>query len=211
MPIKKTNYQNGKIYKIWSLQTDKIYIGSTCDTLSNRLYMHKKSYNAWKQCKTNNTSSYILFDDCGIDNCKIELIKYCPCNTKLELLKEEGELIRLHKDNIVNIKIEGRTKKEYQKDNKDKINEQKRQLYEANKDKIKEQNKQYYEVNKEQNKEQKKQYYEDNKDKIKEKQKEYYKTKQLPKIEKVHNPNILVEVEEIKAKLKELKLKNKLL
>ena len=41
------NYSNGKIYKITSNQTDKIYIGSTILSLEKRLVGHKtecKSY-----------------------------------------------------------------------------------------------------------------------------------------------------------------------
>ena len=33
-------YENGKIYKICSFKTDKIYIGSTCATLEKRLKEH---------------------------------------------------------------------------------------------------------------------------------------------------------------------------
>ena len=36
-------YQNGKIYKIWSMETDEIYVGSTCQPLHKRMYDHRKS------------------------------------------------------------------------------------------------------------------------------------------------------------------------
>ena len=46
------DYQNGKIYKIVSNQTDKIYIGSTaCPRLCTRLAQHKSNYNQWKRGK----------------------------------------------------------------------------------------------------------------------------------------------------------------
>ena len=38
------DYKNGKIYKIVSMSTNKIYIGSTCNLLSNRLSQHKTNY-----------------------------------------------------------------------------------------------------------------------------------------------------------------------
>ncbi len=41
------NYQNGKIYKIWSPQgtEDEIYFGSTCDELYKRKSHHKNKDN----------------------------------------------------------------------------------------------------------------------------------------------------------------------
>ena len=38
------NYNLGKIYKLISNQTDKIYVGSTAQTLSKRFMNHKKSF-----------------------------------------------------------------------------------------------------------------------------------------------------------------------
>ena len=43
-------YQQGKIYKLISSETDKIYIGSTCKKyLSQRLQDHKTDYKKWKK------------------------------------------------------------------------------------------------------------------------------------------------------------------
>ena len=36
-----SKYQNGKIYRIWSLETDEIYVGSTVDMLHKRMYKHR--------------------------------------------------------------------------------------------------------------------------------------------------------------------------
>ena len=52
MPVNENSYQNGKIYRIWSLDTNDIYVGSTSDTLINRFCRHKKDYKLWKQDKT---------------------------------------------------------------------------------------------------------------------------------------------------------------
>ena len=38
--------------------------------------------------------SYILFDEYGVDNCKIELIEACPCNSIDELRKRETHYIQ---------------------------------------------------------------------------------------------------------------------
>lgn len=126
MPMTLESYKNGKIYKIWSLDTDKIYIGSSCDFLSNRMCGHKISYTKWKHGIGNKISSATLFDLVGIENCKIDIIHAFPCKSKNELTAEEGRLQRLHRDIIVNKKIEGRTRKEFYKDNKQKISDERK-------------------------------------------------------------------------------------
>jgi hypothetical protein len=98
-------YQNSKIYTIRSHQTDLFYIGSTCNSLSKRFNEHKSQ---------NQTSSKKIID---YGDAYIELLELFPCNSKIELNKREGELIRFYKDNIVNVKIDGRTPKEYCFDN----------------------------------------------------------------------------------------------
>ena len=54
------NYQNGKIYKIHSYQTDDIYIGSTTNTLSRRFSEHK--YRNLKGCGTKSKLIFALFN-----------------------------------------------------------------------------------------------------------------------------------------------------
>lgn len=142
-------YCLGKIYTIRHIDTDKFYIGSTCQKyLSSRLAQHKSDYINNHKC----SSCKILFD-IGIDDCYIELLENYTCNNKEELNKREGELIRLHKDNVVNKCIAGRTKKECDK-----------QYRETNKEKIKKSSKEYREKN-----EVSKHYREKNKDKLMEK------------------------------------------
>jgi hypothetical protein len=147
------NYKNSKIYKLVSLQTDKIYIGSTTQPLYKRFGLHK---NAGNKCMSKELIKY--------DDCKIILIENFECNNKEELCKRERYYIDLYKDIIINKTIPTRTIKEYRQDNKEKINEQTKKYIEDNKEKIKEYNKEY-----------KKKYSQDNKEKIKEKLKEYYK------------------------------------
>jgi len=158
MPVNQTSYQNGKIYKIWSLETDRIYIGSTCDTLTNRMCGHRRTYKSWKESKINNVSkSAILFDLVGLENCKIELIHNFPCESKSELEAEEGCVMRDNKDLIVNRCIAGRSYKEW-------IDEHKEEL------KIKW--KEYRDTHKEERKKDKKEYYENHKEAINIKQKQ---------------------------------------
>jgi tagatose-1,6-bisphosphate aldolase len=123
------NYQNGKIYTIRSYQTEKFYIGSTCEILSKRLYQHSKKKN---ECKSKEIINY--------GDAYIELLELYPCNNKDELNKREGELIRDHKDQCCNRNIPFRTKKEYYQDNYNKIKEYRN----LNKEKNKEYQKEYY-------------------------------------------------------------------
>jgi hypothetical protein len=134
--IEQTNkYANGKIYTIRSHQTDKYYIGSTCDSLSKRLYEHRKKLKLYNTGKYNNVSS---FDIIQYDDHYIELLELFPCNSKIELTSREGHFIRLHKNDLVNVKIEGRTQKEYNEDNKEAIVEWKKQFYIDNKETLSE-------------------------------------------------------------------------
>lgn len=130
------DYKNGKIYCIRSYQTEQIYIGSTTQTLAQRLVKHKG--------KNDGCSSKIILQ---YSDAYIELIELFPCNSKEELNKKEGEHIRAN--NCVNKNISGRTLQEWYNDNKEKIAEQKHQYRKINKEKIKEYNKKYKTVNKE--------------------------------------------------------------
>jgi hypothetical protein len=95
------NYQNGQIYSIRSnTRPDLIYVGSTCRRLSERFGKHKVS--------TNTTTSKQIIE---IGDAYIELIEIYPCNSKQELNRREGELIRSM--NCVNKLVAGRTIEEY--------------------------------------------------------------------------------------------------
>ena len=86
-----TNYEQSKIYKIYSHCGDKIYIGSTTkNLLSQRMATHRSDYKTWKKGESKFSKSYLLFDEYGIENCIIELLEYKPCKNKDELIKLEG-------------------------------------------------------------------------------------------------------------------------
>jgi adenylate kinase family enzyme len=140
-----SKYNNGKIYKLTSSQTDKVYIGSTIKSLDVRFSNHKYDY------KRRNNKYITSCDLLQYDDVKIELIKEFPCNTRKELEKEEGKLIL--ENNCVNKCVAGRTKKEWDDDNKDKIKEYFKEYYQENKEKIKERHKEYRDDNNERVKE----------------------------------------------------------
>lgn len=134
------NYQNGKIYKIISYQTDKVYIGSTAQPLSARLGSHRRKLKSFK----NGTYHYVSsFEILKYEDHKIILIENYPCNSREELLSRESHYIKI--TDCVNKKIEGRTQNQWREDNKDYIKERDRKYREENKDKIKQKQEKYKE------------------------------------------------------------------
>ena len=160
------DYANAKIYTIRSFQTEKYYIGSTTSTLTKRLSQHKTKY---KCCERYCTSAEII----QYGDAYIELLEDFPCFKKDQLCKREGQLIREHKDNCVNIVIAGRTNKEWREDNKEKLSEQNKQYREQNREHLEE----YYETNKEHILEQRKLWREQNKEHKKKYNRQYYQHK----------------------------------
>ena len=137
-------YNNGKIYKLVSPHTDKIYVGSTCkERLCQRLASHKSKYKFWVKDNNNGyNTSFILFD---LGDVEIILLETVNCNTKDELLKKEREYIDKYKDILVNKDrpiITKNERKEYRKqhteDNKEEIKQYKKEHYEKNKEEINE-------------------------------------------------------------------------
>ena len=169
------NYTNSKVYKIWSAQGDKIYVGSTTKQyLSQRMDKHRSDYKRWKDGKTNMITSFKLFDEYGVNNCFIELLETKECNSKDELHKIEGKYIRelecVNKLNPYRTEIEIKEyQKKYHEDNKEQLNEKMKQYYLDNKSQICEQTKEYRENHKDQISEYHKQFYIENKNKILEK------------------------------------------
>jgi GIY-YIG catalytic domain len=79
-----SKYLQGKIYKLTSIHTNEIYVGSTCyKYLSQRLKIHKYDYINKPE---HNVSCYKLFK---LGDVKIELIENYPCNSSQELCMRE--------------------------------------------------------------------------------------------------------------------------
>ena len=129
------DYKNGKIYSIRSHQTDKIYIGSTTQSLSKRFSYHKRDYKKYITSpeKYPFTTSFEIFK---FGDAYIELIEEYPCDNKEQLCKKEGELIR--NNNCVNKCVSGRTMDEWRIENKNYIQKYSKEYYEKNKNKIQE-------------------------------------------------------------------------
>jgi hypothetical protein len=150
----KNKYHNGKIYAVRSNQTEKFYIGSTTQPLYKRLYEHRqdKKRNDKKIFGRVSSSDILEYDDHYI-----ELLENFKCENKQQLEKREGELIREHKNNCVNKHIIGRTDKEWREDNKEYLQEY--ELNRQDKEERKEKLKQYCKDNKDKLNEMRKEYY----------------------------------------------------
>lgn len=129
----------GFIYKITSASTDKIYIGSTTETIKKRFKHHKY---------TDGCSSRLII---SYGDAVSELIEEYEYEDVINLRKRERYYIELNRDICVNIStptidlVESKAKyyvkhieeiKQYRSDNADKIAEVKRKWYEKNQERI---------------------------------------------------------------------------
>jgi hypothetical protein len=145
--------------------TDKVYIGSTCSTLSTRLSKHLYQYKSFLNNISNFVTSFIILKN---DDYEMILIEDYPCETKKQL--KEREQFYILNTCCVNKNIPNRTLKQYYIDNKENY----KQYYQNNKEMIIQNQRNYYRTNKDVIREKYKNYYIKNKDIIKQKRKIYY-------------------------------------
>ena len=166
-------YKSGKIYRLHRMDCEEIYIGSTCLDLCKRLYAHKLAYNHWKSGKGNFVTSFKLFDmSDDLNDVKIELIELHPCNSKMELLRKEGEYVRITQ--CLNKVIPGRTIQQWCADNKDKLREYIKMYTQMNKLELLEKKRAYRQVNRDHIREHAKKYRCENRNKLRERNKADY-------------------------------------
>lgn len=139
-------YSKSKIYKIVDPHYKECYFGSTVQHLSKRMGQHRANYLKYKNGQYNFTTSFILFDKYGVDNCKIELVELFECKSKEELHQREGFFIR--NNQCVNKVVPDRSKKEWTENNIQKVQQIKKQYYKDNRENIIDRSKDYYEENK---------------------------------------------------------------
>jgi hypothetical protein len=175
------NYANGKIYTIRFYNSNEIYIGSTIQPLPDRFRGHKNG-----NCKA---VKNIIDTKYGSDwsVCYYELYENYPCNSREELYKKEGEIIRIFKNddnyNCVNYNIAGRSHiercKEYRKNHKEELTEYSKKYYNDNKIELRLKWKEYYNDNKDYHNNRTKKYRGEHKVELIEKDKNRYKNKAL--------------------------------
>ena len=101
----------GRIYKITSPNTEKVYVGSTTGTLRKRMIDHKSRYKIFLK-DINSTSHTTSFDVIEHGDAQITLIYEGIFNTKAELYRLEGETMQSI-EKCCNKMIMGRTRREY--------------------------------------------------------------------------------------------------
>ena len=127
------DYSKGKIYKILNYIDDEIYVGSTTETLGQRMAKHRANLKINPHLK--------LFEHMhklGVEHFYIELIENYSCNDIYELRAREGFYIR--EIGTLNQVIAGRTKQEYYKDNSEHLEEAHKRWVENNKKYVYEKN-----------------------------------------------------------------------
>jgi len=149
-------YKNSKIYKIIDNTNGNIYIGSTCKKLCQRLAQHRADYKQYLAGKYHYVTSFKILEN---NNYDIILIENCPCDNKEQLKAKERYYIESL--DCVNKYITGRTMKEYQQDNKEKLSEYQKMYKQENIEKLKKY--------REDNKENSQKYRKNNKDKLRKK------------------------------------------
>jgi hypothetical protein len=84
---KPNKYLNGKIYMISSVNSKKVYIGSTTKSLSQRMSEHKCRY---KQYTNNGIGNYVSsFDIMKYSDASIKLLESFPCDNRTQLSSRE--------------------------------------------------------------------------------------------------------------------------
>ena len=139
-------YSKGKIYKITDVGYNKCYIGSTTENLSKRMARHRDHYKMFKSQQGKYYSSFDIFDEFGMDNCKIELMENWTCGSKEELMKREGRHIQ--ENECVNKRIAGRTRRDKHEQNKESVCKRNSEYYHQTRLERRKKQKEYYDKNK---------------------------------------------------------------
>jgi len=111
-----------KIYMIESVSAGLIYIGSTCNNLSTRFSEHRSKMKQWEKGQYRYVTAFSVLRN---PDAKILLVENFTCLNKAELNAREAYHIRTKP--CVNKVIPGRTHAEYLHDNREAINEMRRQ------------------------------------------------------------------------------------
>ena len=105
------NYQDGKIYQIVNDVNNKVYIGSTCQTLCKRMSVHR----AFGKGLIHKTPIYMGMHEIGVEHFRILLVQNAPCNSKEELHAIEYEVAQRYQQRgtiLYNATVDGRCSEE---------------------------------------------------------------------------------------------------
>ena len=105
------NYQLGKIYQIVNDVNNKVYVGSTCQSLCSRMACHRSEGKVLRR----KTPMYLSMHETGVEHFRILLVQNAPCNTKEELHAIEYSVMRQFQQRgviLYNSIIDGRCSEE---------------------------------------------------------------------------------------------------
>ena len=146
------DYSKGKIYRLVCNTTGQQYIGSTVQSLSQRLGGHKKDFKRFSDGKE--TDKLTAFSILSENNFEMILIEDYPCENKNQLERRERNFIETME--CVNKYKPAQTREErieynrqYHKDHQDELAKSQRDYYQDHKEEIDKRNKQYSKDHKE--------------------------------------------------------------
>ena len=105
--------KKGLIYKLTDNTNGNVYIGSTQQTLSTRISIHKAQYRQYLLNKTNHLTAFEIIKN---NNFTAEILEELEFNDRKQLNQLEGHYQKITQ-NCINHNIAGRTSKQYIKDN----------------------------------------------------------------------------------------------
>lgn len=105
------NYQNGKIYQLVNDVNNKVYIGSTSQSLCRRMNVHRDCGKTLRR----ESPLYSAMHEIGIEHFRILLVQNAPCHSKEELFAIEYDTMRQFQQRgfiLYNCMIDGRYSEE---------------------------------------------------------------------------------------------------
>jgi len=168
---------NGVVYKLKCINPNitEFYIGSSVN-IKKRIADHKTDCNniSIKNKKYNKKVYRFIRDNGGWDNWKFETLLEVEVESKEELRLKYERQYQLNLKPELNVKLEGRTKKEHYDDNKEKIYKKQKKYNEKHKEKIAKYKKIYNEDHKEEQSKYIKKWKEEHKEELAKRNKEWY-------------------------------------
>ena len=134
------DYSKAKVYKVCNSIDNELYVGSTCQSLSQRMGEHRRGA---RKTRSQHFRLYQKMNKLGVENFTIVLLEEMPeCQNIEQLRKKEREKIE-ELNATLNQLVPSRTKQEWTKDNSEKVKASSQKHYENNKEKRLEQAKHF--------------------------------------------------------------------
>lgn len=124
---------SGRIYVLRSPSTPKVYVGSTTKKITRRFQNHLSDFSRYQRgmCKYKPTFDIIQHEDAVI-----ELLEEISFENRQELLNRERHHLKQFVGHSVNVREPGRSIREWQNDNRDKLRANNRRHYYKHRDDI---------------------------------------------------------------------------